>query len=85
MLINGIVHSDDAVFLLQKKEVKKEMEEERMLMELSNAERWMYLNAKLIADKVLKTSDRKALIPKDAYDESLEDDLIALFFSPFIY
>lgn len=56
------------------------MEEERMLMELSNAERWMYLNAKLIADKVLKTRDRKALIPKDAYDESLEDDLIALLF-----
>ncbi len=56
------------------------MEEEEMLMELTNAERWVYLNSKLIADKVLRARDRKALIPKDAYDESLEDELIALLF-----
>ncbi len=56
------------------------MEEEKLLEELTNAERWIYLNVKLIADKVLKARNKKALIPKEAYYEDLEDELIGLLF-----
>lgn len=56
-----------------------EKEVEDMLLELSDAMRWMYLNAKLIADTVLKARNRKALIPKEAYYEGIEDELIGLF------
>ena len=50
------------------------------MLELTCAQRWMVINAKLVADKVLKARNKKALIPKSAYDDSIEDELIGLFY-----
>lgn len=54
------------------------IEMDLIVNQLTAAEKWIYDNTQLITDKVLWSRDGKGIITSDAYDESLEEEIIRL-------
>ena len=53
-------------------------EEEKIAEQLTPAERWIFDNTQMITDVVLWSDGHRGTIPKEAYDENLESEIVSL-------